>query len=60
MKLSVIATRLAQVTKELELVAHDNDADMPDEFVPRYVMNIFCDSKMIFALLGPNRSISPK
>ena len=56
MKLSLIAARLAQVSGELQNAARHHDADMPDEFVPKFVMNIFADSKLIGALSdGGNR-----
>jgi hypothetical protein len=38
------------------LQARQHDSDMHDELVQKFVKNIFVDSKMIFALLGPNRS----
>jgi hypothetical protein len=46
MWLTEIAARLREVASRIELVAMHSDLDIPDELVPKVVMNGFMDDKI--------------
>jgi|HubBroStandDraft_6_1064221.scaffolds.fasta_scaffold630260_2 hypothetical protein len=50
MTLTIIAARLRQVATNIEaLPPADRERDIPDEMVPKLVMNAFTDDKLVSA-----------
>ncbi len=55
MTLTLIAARLRHLEASIEtLPAEDRERDIPDEMVPKLVMNAFVDDKFVKALRTKN------
>jgi hypothetical protein len=52
MTLTIIAARLREVAAHIDALPLDNrESDVPDELVPKPVMNAFVDEKLVEAFL---------
>jgi hypothetical protein len=50
MTLTIIAARLREVAAHIDALPLDNsESDVPDELVPKFVMNAFVDEKLVEA-----------
>jgi hypothetical protein len=51
MTLTIIAARLREVALRIEMLPlEDREVDVPDELVPKLVMNAFVDHRLVQAL----------